>query len=534
MSGSCAAERQMSERNDDHDQQVDELLCLSSVLSETEFQQVSPCSGKLIVHPICDPPMSVYPLSPEHAALLQDLHNSITISDGADTTIRHSKVLEYSKFLSRRLPDHSRSDVNSLPPVEVKFWFPEDYPSRSPPSFHISCSWLGKDMESRVIKHLVSLWKRNGGLAVLYDAFEDLKNIFQNRDLFPLGNILIAADHQSELESLKELRGNVVQVYDARNFVEDLRSCDSQRADAVFVNEYHQCPICCSNRPGSDFMKLCKCRHHCCRNCLRDEALVHISGGSIRSIRCLECSDEILPQDVQLLISSEDFEKYQSLQLNNALDTMGDIVYCPRPGCGQPVIKEPDSDVAMCTCGYSFCIRCKGSSHGVAPCQWNHTKIAELEGRLVLTDKDYVKQKLMQMITDARSEMWIENNAKHCPRCWAKVEKSGGCNHMSCQVCEGHFCWLCMSMLDKKDPYRHYNDPRSPCNQQLFERGEQEDDDVVDFVLEEGDEFNQAVEAVAGQLEGRPERWFDNEDMNLQARMILEGRVQLENQEPQN
>lgn len=124
MSRSCATQRQMSERNDDLDQQVDELLCLSSVLSETEFQQVSPCSGKLIVHPICDPSMSVYALSPEHAALLQDFHNSITASDGADTTIRHSvceqqhgnvgttyiRQLLYSGFFFRRV----RNTLNSF------------------------------------------------------------------------------------------------------------------------------------------------------------------------------------------------------------------------------------------------------------------------------------------------------------------------------------------------------------------------------------------------------------------------------------
>ena len=85
-----------------------------------------------------------------------------------------------------------------------------------------------------------------------------------------------------------------------------------------------------------------------------------------------------------------------------------------------------------------------------------------------------------------------------------------------------------MAVVDKADPYRHYNDPRSPCNQLLFQRPE-EDDDVVEFVLEEGEDFNQAVEAVANQLEQWPERWFDDGNMDLQARMILEGRVRPEN-----
>lgn len=44
-----------------------------------------------------------------------------------------------------------------------------------------------------------------------------------------------------------------------------------------------------------------------------------------------------------------------------------------------------------------------------------------------------------------------------------------------------HFCYLCGSWLDASSPYKHFNDPKSPCNQLLFfgsrvERDAEEDE----------------------------------------------------------
>lgn len=80
---------------------------------------------------------------------------------------------------------------------------------------------------------------------------------------------------------------------------------------------------------------------------------------------------------VKDLVSQELFAKYDATLLSVTLDTMTDIVYCPRPHCQYPVSKEPNDRMASCpACQYAFCIYCKMVYHGIEPCK---LKIGELE-----------------------------------------------------------------------------------------------------------------------------------------------------------
>lgn len=63
--------------------------------------------------------------------------------------------------------------------------------------------------------------------------------------------------------------------------------------------------------------------------------------------------------------------------------------------------------------------------------------------------------------------------AKCCPRCTRQTVKSGGCNHMTCQVCRCEWCWICAERLCARGPhgedpiYWHYSDDNveSGCQQ---------------------------------------------------------------------
>lgn len=73
---------------------------------------------------------------------------------------------------------------------------------------------------------------------------------------------------------------------------------------------------------------------------------------------------------VQDLVDESLFQRYDSLLLQTSLDSMDDIFYCPRPGCGEAVIKDESGHLATCSlCRYVFCTLCGKPNHGVFDCQ---------------------------------------------------------------------------------------------------------------------------------------------------------------------
>lgn len=88
---------------------------------------------------------------------------------------------------------------------------------------------------------------------------------------------------------------------------------------------------------------------------------------------------------------------------------------------------------------------------------------------------------------------------------------------MTC-TCGCHFCWICSKPLSKDNPYEHFNNPNNrQCNQQLFFNAEEQEngEDLDEAVI------MRAVEEVAEDLLPAPERWFDEQDMEEEMRMLL-------------
>ncbi|XP_043925216.1 E3 ubiquitin-protein ligase RNF14-like isoform X2 [Protopterus annectens] len=179
---------------------------------------------------------------------------------------------------------------------------------------------------------------------------------------------------------------------------------------------------------------------------------------------------------VKQLVGEEAFSRYDHLLLQNGLSLMTDVVYCPRLSCQTAVLKEPDSEMAVCnSCFFAFCTKCNLTYHGVAPC---HNEVAEELGSPVNencestddSEGDY-DEEIYRMVSRKKlaqryqNEKWVKENAKVCPNCRSPVQKDGGCNKMTCGRCGSFFCWVCLAHL-KQNPYDHFQDPDSPCSSQ--------------------------------------------------------------------
>ena len=54
-------------------------------------------------------------------------------------------------------------------------------------------------------------------------------------------------------------------------------------------------------------------------------------------------------------------------------------------------------------------------------------------------------------------ELAREQGFKKCPSCSVLIEKTEGCNHMTCR-CGAHICWICLGIYTAQTIYGHLRD----------------------------------------------------------------------------
>lgn len=261
--------------------------------------------------------------------------------------------------------------------------------------------------------------------------------------------------------------------------VQLLREYNEARQRTEFNRNVYTCKICFQDKRGSHCTSFEGCGHVFCKSCVAEYFAVRIKDGTVKSICCPEenCTSEAVPSQVQELVSAELFSRYDSVLLSTLLDTMEDVLYCPRPACQYPVAVEPGEKMAACpSCTYVFCIYCKMVYHGIEPCRFRsyekHRLVEEYCNasveRKVQMEQRYGKKQLQALVDTSLSENWLVNNSKKCPNCNAAIEKSEGCNKMVCWKCNTFFCWLCEERLNPESPYLHFNNRASKCYNLLF------------------------------------------------------------------
>ncbi|XP_034558258.1 E3 ubiquitin-protein ligase RNF14-like [Notolabrus celidotus] len=135
--------------NADREEQEDELLALQSIFDAEEFFRDEPkFAGEI----------------------------RVSVELPADFTV----VLKEGETLRQY-------EISFLPPLNLTFELPEDYPSSSPPSFTLTCSWLTHIQLSALNAHLTDLYKATWGAVVLFTWIQFLKeDALRFLDMHPL------------------------------------------------------------------------------------------------------------------------------------------------------------------------------------------------------------------------------------------------------------------------------------------------------------------------------------------------------------
>ena len=112
---------------DDVEQQEDELLALASIYDERIFIQSSEEKGGQF---------NVFLELPKPFEL-KILARYLPKDSGSKRNRTHEGANG-----ARKTDRSELLEVEYLPPIVLNFRFPEDYPSRNPPLFTLSCKWL--------------------------------------------------------------------------------------------------------------------------------------------------------------------------------------------------------------------------------------------------------------------------------------------------------------------------------------------------------------------------------------------------------
>lgn len=198
------------------------------------------------------------------------------------------------------------------------------------------------------------------------------------------------------------------------------------------------CFICREIKPNAEVFQL-HCKHMYCKECLNAYVESKLMQNKLK-IKCFhpikgtnsnnannpnECNVELSVAEIKDLLTHEEsgnlsLKKYEKLRYLS--DHQDKARECPQ--CSEIVLKSRGFTEMNCkSCNHSFCF-----THGEAH-QFKTESCDQYEQRT--RHENAVNQETIHKIS------------KKCPGCTANVEKSGGCNHMKCEVCDTSFCWLC-------------------------------------------------------------------------------------------
>ncbi|CAI9592311.1 unnamed protein product, partial [Staurois parvus] len=324
--------------------QEDELLALSSIYPEDEFNRSDTAPGGEIQVCLELPP--------------------------------NFRISVKSNSASNAMVESFENTVSFLPPIVLDFEFPPGYPSTTCPIFTLSCNWLSPEQLTLMCQRLDVLWEENRGSVVLFAWMQFLKeetleylNIrspyeIQFTDNGTLKQVkeeaslcIAAATPEEETVDRRAIQ-DVLSVYDLIRHILDF---DESQQKKCFDSKLFLCNICFSEKLGNECTYFKDCSHVYCDSCLRDYFEVQIRDGQVRALNCPEpkCTSVATPAQVKKLVGEELFSRYDRLLLKSTLDLMTDVVYCPRLSCQTPVMQEPGGTMGICSsCQYAFCTLC--------------------------------------------------------------------------------------------------------------------------------------------------------------------------------
>ncbi|KIK94015.1 hypothetical protein PAXRUDRAFT_12315 [Paxillus rubicundulus Ve08.2h10] len=203
------------------------------------------------------------------------------------------------------------------------------------------------------------------------------------------------------------------------------------------------CPICYDSVSSPQQLG---CGHVYCVACLR-----HFLSSALDSVQlpltCLGddtgCRVPIPIPTIQQFLPPASFNRLLEVAFDSHVSKHPEeFKCCKTPDCTQLYRSVRPGDPAKAlqcpSCFASVCNACNEDAHEGLTCAESRIR------------KDPAEQ-------DRLNDEWIasqDGRVKKCPRCSVLIEKTEGCNHMTCR-CGAHICWRCMGTFTAETIYPH-------------------------------------------------------------------------------
>lgn len=193
------------------------------------------------------------------------------------------------------------------------------------------------------------------------------------------------------------------------------------------------CNVCGESKDPLDFdaaPPTARCEHPAttCQECLQSWMASQFETKGNEAVKCPECPQELDYSDVQRAASQETFLAYDRMSTRNALAALPDFAWCLAPNCDNGQLNVENSNYMDCAaCGYKQCLRHKVPWHTGETCDQYEYRTSGQKA------KDH----------DAATEKMLDDVSKKCPGpgCGCRIQKTHGCDHMTCKKCRWEFCW---------------------------------------------------------------------------------------------
>ncbi|KAJ8488820.1 hypothetical protein ONZ51_g3309 [Trametes cubensis] len=195
------------------------------------------------------------------------------------------------------------------------------------------------------------------------------------------------------------------------------------------------CPVCFekATRPVT-----LTCGHTWCKDCLVSYLKSSVDNKSF-PLACLadeaRCAQPISISVIQMLLSPEEFDAVVNAAFTAYIqERPNEFHYCPTPDCPQVYRKSARKSVLQCpSCLVRICPHCDMEAHEAVSCQDNNPEDVLL------------------------FEEWkMGHDVKDCPNCKVPIERTAGCNHMTCVSCKAHICWACLATFSLSGEVYHH------------------------------------------------------------------------------